>query len=1389
MMYFYTHTHTHKRSLFSLIMVFIVSINSIYSQKNDASPTLTPDGLFDKVFDDKGSIYDLSDIQVNKTSTASNGTAIVNTLLCTSGIFELYFETGSGMEIVGNTAHDQRRAILCQAFQDISDFINTPLKTSGNTTKIKIWVRNPANLTPAMPAAAAGVASAFYNVPTGLIAYNGGIVDSEIWKTIHTGVNSYDNTVFPIVTTELTGGFYHGYVAFNFAGTVNWNLDYTKYDAITGYILNNTDFYTTIIHELTHALGFNSLLNYQGSSNLLFTTNGQYGVYYTRYDTFLTTSTNVKLINNNPIASNGQMYNYSFIPLASNLYPGCTSSPPIFSGNSGLFNCPTAIKYVGGVTVPVYNPPCYENGSSLSHFEDACFNGNSNDQYFIMSERASGIYAKRFLKPEERQVLCDIGYSVKGVFGNASNFTYRSYGVPDCSGITVAGVNDGFTAMGVYAFQGNSGTDITISGILNNDFTAGSLTNLRFEFVQDLYDPNASIPVNTGSSTTSFTFKSFVPGIHLLRYVPYDILTGQRGNIAYIYVNVFNNCAVTNPCSLVRNGNFEEHNFAPTFTSQIYKSCGWQNASYKTTSEYYNSDATIPSLSIPCNLLGNQPDKIVGNHAYAGMFIGPRSSTFGLLQNVYSESIKTELITTLMTNTQYQLTFDVSLAESRSQRAIKFQAFITDINLELTTGGIIPTSSVTSDTIFLSNPTFSNAASAASDGWEKITFTFTTGSNPNLKYLYIGGLNNVQFNIESLLLTNPCTISITPSPQDSYYYVDNVSLIPILPTGFLDAVNDDFSSMPIDSTLGGVVAASVYSNDLYNGSPSSAANISNVTFSLVSPLSIPGAAINSFGLITIPPSTLAGTYTLTYEIITVGDCGSFDTATVILYVSNFMSTPNISSSIRANNWVRLIELQNTGKMIVAGAFTTYNNIAKNNFARLNTDLTLDPTFTSTGSNTYRQQAQDIAIQTDNKIVVAGWFSGFSGGSNGFGIARLLPDGPIDTGFNIGGVGTAGNLSAFVPQQTNNMPYTCAVQGDKLILLGGDFYSYNGVKKLGIVRLKEDGSIDPNFNPIELNTYYRSVPTKVLIQPNGQILLLGYFSPTSSGGQKNLIRLNANGTIDPSFTMGYITGSANYFNISTSLYSALSRMVLQPDNSIVVVGAFTKYNGTNVKSIVRLLPNGQIDLAFNTTVGVERAINSVVIEPSSNKILIGGEFTTFGGSPVKKLIRLTTSGNLDATFNIGSGTIGMLPSPSCFYCSNQIKVLKKQSDGKVIVGGDFISFNAITAGNITRIFGDAGVQAKNSIVEYQSEPEIDSFFENKILVYPNPSKDIFNIDLTEEATEYTEITIFNLLGEKVYHNTLTPKEVNTITLASLATGYYMAKLSNEVHSTTVKLIKN
>lgn len=1070
---------------------------------------------------------------------------------------------------------------------------------------------------------------------------------------------------------------------------------------------------------------------------------------------------------------------------------------------------------------------------------------------------------RRYLKPEERNTLCDLGYSVKTTFGTTTTVNgYYNYGGTVCSGINVAGINDGINSNGIYTFIGNVETDITISGatILSNDTNATG-----FECLEDITAVSSfptTLSATSGTSATTITFNSDFGGVHLLRYVP--INGSQKGSITYIYVYVSWGQYACNPVpgacqNLVFNGDFEQNSSIPSDISQIDRSCGWSNIGSGSV-DYFYTNLAAPALSTPCNTRGFENDKITANRGYAGMgMTTPYPS--GSISSSAGEMLMTG-ISPLQPNTNYQISFDISLAENYSKKVFSPQVLLSTTNPAPMASSFIMPGFLAAPSIFLTNPTTINNF----NGWQTIIFNFTTGAVAGQSYLTLGALYNCPSivlpnaapNLPSCTYTQFCNSNSTNT--SSFYFVDNVSLVPTngvvfnLPeticntqslsdlsiyssggppnavfsgTGVtfasgvysfnpsvagigtttigytftnssgcsttlydtiiisstssnaivVDAINDDFTNMPISPTTGGITT-SVYSNDLFNGLPTSSENINNVTFTLVAPISIAGATINSQGVLSIPSGVAVGTYTLNYKLSAIGNCTKSDIATVTIIVADGTITPTIVAGLRANNAVNLIGLQSSNKSIISGSFTRYNNVLQNRIARLNTNLTFDATFNVSGPTPSNQAPQSMAIQSDDKIIVVGSFTGFSGGSNGFGVARLNANGSIDTSFNVGGSGIS---------LVNYVAYTCAIQQDGKILVGGQFGSYNGVSCGSLIRLNSNGSVDTTFT---FPNYSSSWVSRVLIQPDGKILVEGYFGyaftdPTN----RHLIRLNSNGTLDSSFTSGYTGPTGSIPSVSYSNVITLQNMALQSDGKIIIVGAFTNYNGTSTKNIIRLLPNGQIDNTFNISNGVERGINDVIIEPSTGKLIIGGEFTTYGATAVKKLIRLNTNGTLDTSFNIGTGTTDSTTSTSCPFCSNYVKALKQQPDGKIIVGGKFTTFNGLSATNITRISGDAGVQAKSSVIEYQSEPEIDTNPNyNSITIYPNPSKGIYTIDFSQEKLPST-LTIVSILGEVVFTTILAAEQQNQIDISNLASGYYIARISNENSTSQYKLIKN
>lgn len=596
----------------------------------------------------------------------------------------------------------------------------------------------------------------------------------------------------------------------------------------------------------------------------------------------------------------------------------------------------------------------------------------------------------------------------------------------------------------------------------------------------------------------------------------------------------------------------------------------------------------------------------------------------------------------------------------------------------------------------------------------------------------------------------------------------------------IDAVNDNFSSTPIDYLTGGITP-SLLTNDTVNGST---ANPADVVLTLTSNGGIAGASINANGGINIPVGTFMNTYTLQYSICLISNPAICDTASVTVTIADpiIITTPEIVFAIRANKTVLQSELQSTGKIIISGGFNKYNNVDATHLMRLNTNLTHDTSFLALG--TFPNSPYDFKVLPNDQIIVVGTFTSVNGVTTGKGIAKLNADGTVDTSFNVGGTGI----------DTYDRILSCGVQSDGKILLGGGFIrSYNGMPTENMIRLNTNGTLDTSFTyPFTYNPNTFSSVDNIVIQPDGKILVAGNNSNSLDAlgnaiGQPHLFRLNSDGSLDSTFTTTFLDTTNR--NDCRSCFSPIQNIVLQPDGKIIIVGVFVSFHGIRGKNnIVRLNSDGTLDTTFmgsRSNATSDRVIKDAVIEPSG-KIIIGGEFTTFKGTTANKLARLNADGTLDNTFSSGNG-----PTYDTNY-PGSVFDLNRQSDGKVIVSGAFSHYNNISATNITRIAPEIpGGQARgNGIQLWNTEKEIENSFQTtgEISIYPNPSNGIFIFDLTQTKEQFALITIYNALGQKVYQKNSIPETVNEINLSNLPSGYYYAQITGGNSNVQKVLIK-
>jgi uncharacterized delta-60 repeat protein len=230
------------------------------------------------------------------------------------------------------------------------------------------------------------------------------------------------------------------------------------------------------------------------------------------------------------------------------------------------------------------------------------------------------------------------------------------------------------------------------------------------------------------------------------------------------------------------------------------------------------------------------------------------------------------------------------------------------------------------------------------------------------------------------------------------------------------------------------------------------------------------------------------------------------------------------------------------------------------------------------------------------------------------------------------------LDGFNPNADNQV-YVATVQPDGKILIGGRFttLSPNGggpITRNYMARLNPDGTLDAAFNPNANGEVH-----VIVLQPDGKILVGGYF--TNIGGQprNHIARLNPT------------TGAADSFDPDAS--DPVTSIAVQVDGNVIAGGWFKTIGGQPRNYIARLNATTGVPDSFDPNAFGE--VFSLAVQ-QDGKILVGGTFSRIGGQPRSSIARLDPTTGLADSFN---------PNGEFFVLSILV-----QPDGKILVGGFF-----------------------------------------------------------------------------------------------------------------------
>ena len=303
--------------------------------------------------------------------------------------------------------------------------------------------------------------------------------------------------------------------------------------------------------------------------------------------------------------------------------------------------------------------------------------------------------------------------------------------------------------------------------------------------------------------------------------------------------------------------------------------------------------------------------------------------------------------------------------------------------------------------------------------------------------------------------------------------------------------------------------------------------------------------------------------------------------------------------------------------------------------------------------------------------------------------------------------------------------------DYSLLVSSSGKIYDGIVSINspsLIRLNTDGSLDSNFNSGGVG-FARTDATNsnglifmwsLAEDSNGKIYAGGTFSSYNGTTSKGIVRLNSDGSIDTGFNSG--TGFSDFI---------VWIIKIDSNGKIYVGGRFTSYNGTTANRIIRLNTDGSIDTNFSTGTGFNNTV-AAIFEDSNGKIYVGGQFTSYNGTSANRIIRLNTDGSIDTGFNSGTGF------------DNTAIQIKLDSNGKIIVGGNFTSYNGTSRSKLVLLNSDGSFNT-DIMSGFENRGIFVNAFRENGFGYASSVVDLYSIGITSERY-VSQTTLYSTIND-------------------------------------------
>ena len=353
--------------------------------------------------------------------------------------------------------------------------------------------------------------------------------------------------------------------------------------------------------------------------------------------------------------------------------------------------------------------------------------------------------------------------------------------------------------------------------------------------------------------------------------------------------------------------------------------------------------------------------------------------------------------------------------------------------------------------------------------------------------------------------------------------------------------------------------------------------------------------------------------------------------------------------------VTALALDTSGGLFVGGSFTTYKAVSRGRIAKINaTTAALDTTFAP--GTAFNDRVNSIVVD-GSAIICGGAFTTYQTSIGRQRVAKLnASTAAIDTTFDA--------VSGF-----DGEVFSILSNGAGNLFVAGNFATYKSVARVDVAKINSNtAALDTTFTGTSFSSGTSCFA--LIFDQNNELLVGGNFTTytniPSAASHVRISKISATtAAVNTTFIAGVTTGFNDLVNV----------LLLDESGSLLVGGAFTSYNGSTRQRIAKISPtNAALDATFNSSTGANGEIISMVLgRPGSNRVFIGGSFTTYKSVSRGRIAKINTiDSSLDTTFatttTTGAGSGGVIAmalrdgpnSPRYLY-----------------VGGSFTSFNSST----------------------------------------------------------------------------------------------------------------